>query len=274
MLRMYLLNMFFMALYLGLFQQNMYAHCGLNFCPRPDAEVKFFRTSLALHQVEFSLENNGYYSEAIPRLEYLGLQQWVFGASIPVVRLHIMDENKIGTGNPLLSISREQHLSSQNIIVLGSQLELPFGDEEDGIGTDHWMLVPFINYLYQGHILESSIGLGFRSVIFAHEHESNMMAMPMETLSPLYVQPHEDHEFLYRLAMGKSLPALSLRPELQFNGQYAFGKLEGQGRMHQNLGLAVDYFSKNLSVTQSLEIALGKNTRFDWDLGVEIKFSK
>jgi hypothetical protein len=76
-------------------------------------------------------------------------------------------------------------------ISVGSQLETPTGNHDKGLGADHFMAVPYINWWQQLDNFRFALQLGFQQTLGHHEHGS---AAPI-----LYVNPHTDTELMARL---------------------------------------------------------------------------
>lgn len=244
------------------------ANCGLDHCPRlAPGETSFDNSvSLQVKTVAFNLDSvSGNYQELQARYEYLGIHHWVFGGTLPVIALTALGETRYGISNPLLFASWYSRLNSEGMVYLGMQLELPFGNADEGMATDHLMLVPYAlieQSFGSGYLLGS---FGYSHAIALHHHEDGE--------HPLFVNPHEDQEILFRAGTGFRALDNKLTPQLSLNGGYAVvDELEGEGRAHLTAEISLAYKAlPNLVLTPSLELPLNSPKRFDWSGGLEIK---
>ena len=124
----------------------VHANCGLDHCPRlAPGEAPFHHSvSLQIKHTAFSLDSSsGSYQEMQIRYEYAGIHHWVFGGTLPVIALTTQSETHYGISSPLLYSSWYSQLNKTGMVYLGMQLEPPFGNADEGMGTDHLMLVPY-----------------------------------------------------------------------------------------------------------------------------------
>ena len=250
----------------------IHANCGLDFCPRlaPGETPTNHSASLHIKNAAFNLDSgSGYYEELLPRYEYTGIRSWVFGGSLPVMALTVHSKTPprdskttYGISNPLLYTSWYTRLNVATLLYLGMQLELPLGNFESGMASDHFMLVPYA-------MVEKSMGFGYGLGSLGY-------CQAFSTGSgehPVYVSPHEDREILYRVGAGLQQLEGTLKQRIYLDGRYAVvHDLEGQGRSHVSGGMALDYTVGNhLILSPSVDLPFTSPRRFDWNAGVEVK---
>lgn len=250
-----------------------HANCGLDFCPRlaPGETATNHSASLLLKNVAFNLDSgSGYYEELLARYEYNGIHSWVFGGSLPVMALTVNSKTppensktSHGVSNPLLYASRYSHLSVMTKLYLGMQLELPLGNFDAGMADRHFMLLPYV-------LMEKSTGFGY---VLGSLGYCQAFSVSDDGEHPVYVNPHEDQEILYRVGAGLQQLEGTLKQRIYLDGRYAVvDDLEGPGRSHISGGMALDFtFGNRLILSPSLDLPFTSPGRFDWNAGLEAK---
>jgi hypothetical protein len=251
--------------------QGLQAHCGLNFCPRDeDVAGNRFTAGLALRQTGFDLaDHGGQYTEVMPDFQYTRNGKLLLGANLAIAGLMVEGETRWGLENPLLYGEWRCFPGTDNRLSLGLQLELPFGDEEKGIGTDHTMLVPYVSFGKGFDPFFASATLGYNQAFGGGEEDTADPAV-------LYVHPHEDREFLYRVSAGISVWDKRANPEIYLNGQHPLvdekENLPEDEDDDLSLGLSVPVRLGNIAVTPKAEFPLLSPSRFDWGAGVDFGY--
>lgn len=189
------------------------ASCGLQSCPRPAAhgETSTIEAGLRTRWVAYDIAGNeGSYLVTAPRffVHYRGI---ALGAEIPFTRLYNGPEVATGLSNPILMAQYARRFSATWSGEVGMQVELPVGDEKNGLAGDHLMLLPWVGARkdlgtswYVAGMLGASRAIGADRdeeegslAKVAHEgHDSTGNAVP--TL----VNPHADREIQWRAAAG------------------------------------------------------------------------
>lgn len=204
-----------LALLLSLFLPALAsAFCGLQSCPRPAAhgESPKLEAGLRTRWVAYDIAGSaGSYVVTAPRLF---VRHWgvAFGAEVPFTRLQGDSGTALGLSNPILMLQYARRLSSTWSAEVGLQLELPFGDQSDGLAGDHTMLLPWIGvrkdlgaaWYFAGMLgysraLEKEAASSSETPLAkvaheGHDHEGNAV--------PVVVNPHADREVQWRAATG------------------------------------------------------------------------
>jgi len=198
----------------------VHAFCGLQSCPRidPHGQTHPYTAGVRARVVGFDIAGeSGYYGIVSPHLfvkapfvPYLSV-----GVEAPWVTLHTSDDDVSGLGNPLLTAQYARRLSHDWSAEAGLQLELPFGDQDDGLADDHYMLLPWVGARYEwGTAWYASGMLGFSQAVggdddaaadtgaalakVAHEGHEHAAA----AAEPVLVNPHGDREIHWRAGVG------------------------------------------------------------------------
>jgi hypothetical protein len=263
-----------------------HASCGLDVCPldrpQPDTAVTpqvgvhvptLFRVS------KFSLDGDeGHYVETLIRSEYRGLPGWVFAAALPVVHLMVEHEDDhTGLGNAVLMVEWERAPSAMWSLAAGTQLELPVGDAEHGIASDHTEVLPYGRASLAHAVLRVSASVGVRLAVEGDEPEAAVEAhgvgilhTPAPSGQPLYVNPHEGRELVYRGLAEYALLEQRVRPGLLVRGEHVL-EPEATTRAHVHGGAQVSAsVTRNLEIVLLGELPLTRPARIDWRTGLGI----
>ena len=286
-LRSRLLLALIAALASGALARAAQASCGLDVCPldqpHPDSHAApqvgvhvpaLFRLS------KFSLEGDeGHYVETLIRSEYRGLPGWVFAAALPVVHLMVEDgESHTGLGNAVLMVEWEHALSPMWSLAAGTQLELPVGDAEHGIASDHTEVLPYGRASLKLARLHVSASAGVRLSMSGEEsgvdiHTSGgagILHTPSPSAQPLYVNPHEGRELVYRGLAEYALLDQRVRPGLLVRGEHVL-EPEATTRAHVHGGAQLGALvTENLEIVLLGELPLTTPARIDWRTGLGI----
>ena len=242
------------------------ASCGLEVCGMPDvapsAGDREFSFWTGARFVNFDLgPRDGHYTEIPFHLMVPAPSPWRGGAQTSLVFLDDGTENNSGLTNLLLFAERRLGENNGASISAGGQLEVPVGDDEDGIASDHWELIPYAAVRQPTAVLPWSALAGFRfSLEDGHGHGRGRG-------TPLFVNPHEDKEFLYRFSVFPARRMGEFAPEIFVDGQHALdGPSDGTGFLSLGGKALADFGGWRLGPTA--EIAVTKPRRFDYKLGV------
>ncbi len=196
------------------------AFCGLQSCPRPAShgEAPALEAGLRTRWVAYDIAGHeGSYVVTAPRLF---VRRWgvTLGGEFPLTRLRNGNETTIGFSNPILMTQYARRLSSTWSGEAGLQIELPFGNQDDGLAGDHTMLLPWIGARkdlgaswYMGGMLGVSQALGeYRSGTATALAKAAKVAKVAHaghdhgdgTPSPVLVNPHADREIQWRAVAG------------------------------------------------------------------------
>ncbi|HEX2612590.1 MAG TPA: hypothetical protein VHO02_03240 [Fibrobacteria bacterium] len=192
------------------------AFCGLQSCPRPAShgEMSTLEAGLRTRWVAYDIAGNeGSYLVTAPRLfvRYWGV---ALGAEIPFTRLQAGTETTSGLSNPILMAQYARRFSATWSGEVGMQVELPVGDEKDGLAGDHLMLLPWVGArkdLGTRWYVSGMLGAS-RAIETKHEDEdvASLAKVAHEghehgesaTATPVIVNPHADREIQWRAATG------------------------------------------------------------------------
>ena len=251
----------------------IHANCGLGYCPRrtPTETAPENSVSLRLENTAFNLDSgSGYYAQILPGYEYSGIHSWIFGGNLPIVALTVhsktppnSSKTTPGISNPLVYASWYTHLNVNTMLYLGLQLELPLGNFDAGMAGNHVMLVPYA-------MMERSMGFGSLTGSVGYCHA---FSVGDGGEHPVYVNPHEDQEILYRVGAGLQQLNGALKQRIYLDGRYAVvDELEGPGRSHVSGGMALDFTpGDRLIFSPSVDLPFNAPGRFDWRGGLEAK---
>lgn len=256
------------ALLLLLFPRGAYADCGLSFCPvgsHRSEEAPGWRLSLQVRHAGFDVAGvSGHFTQATPRAEYRAARWWA-GAGLPVTRLEAMDETRTALSNPILFAEGRPEWRRDWKPAFGLQIELPFGDHEHGIASEHAEFVPYASLVRSfGHPFLLATA-GFRAAVGGHEHDA---------MHPLLVNPHEDKEFLYRLGGGSHWRHNALMVQGYLDGQRVLSDEEGE-KGFLSAGLqAVGRLSDDFDMTGTVEVPVTTPSRVEWLLSLGVTYRR
>lgn len=195
-----------------LFPAFVSAFCGLQSCPRPAAhgEASTVDAGLRMRWVDYDIAGyKGSYVVTSPRLfvRYWGV---ALGAEIPFTRLYNGSEVATGLSNPILMAQYARRLSATWSGEVGMQVELPVGDEKDGLAGDHLMLLPWIGARKELGTSWYATGMLGASRAFGKDDESEASLAKVAheghdsagNAVPTLVNPHADREIQWRVAAG------------------------------------------------------------------------
>ncbi len=173
------------------------ASCGLHVCPVPVARPEQKESNLTMpsqlwletRYAAFDIGGRGSYLQTT----VTGLLETAFfrtGALLPIVYLDAPTGSTTGLGNAL-AFGEVFLLTRPNTrISVGSQLETPTGNHAKGLGANHFMAIPYLNFWQAVSDLRLALQIGYQQTLGAHEHGVNA---PL-----LYVNPHSDSEIITR----------------------------------------------------------------------------
>ena len=182
------------------------ASCGIESCPAYRAVVKqnqILHVNLSTEFVDFALYGTtGQYVQLVPRLEFRGLRNFIFGAQVPVTRLFWNEEVQTGLSNPVVFGEWNWQIDSDVLFLVGIQLELPFGDSELGIADTHVEVLPYLGFVFEIESYFTQIRLGVRQSL------DDLMMKDSDTAAhnhstPIFVNPHTAQEIIYRVNLGR-----------------------------------------------------------------------
>ena len=255
--------------------QTIRASCGLHFCPRTDEVTeKPFEAALSWRQSGFDLnDHGGQYSEFVPTLQFAYKNLWLLKANIPFAGLSVKGETEWGMENPMLLAEWRFHPGMGNMLSLGVQAELPFGDHHHGLAGDHFMLVPYAAFGMGLGPWFLTATAGYSAAIGHHDHEEPPTAADLDYL---YVHPHEDQEILYRLSAGLPLWNGRTRPEAFLNAQYVL--VEDKEFLKDDHALTAGILfpikiGGGLTTAAAAEFPLIRPGRFDWSAGLDLRLA-
>ena len=261
---------------LGVVSSPAQASCGLDHCPvvrSPEQPSADWRVQARMHFTTFKLKGfRGHFEETYLSVEYRGLKNAVFGASVPLVLLTVEGDTRFGLGNSI--VYGEWRLNIQKASIgAGLQVELPWGSA-GGVADTHWVFLPNMN----AHIpfwrmfFMGSVGFS-QSVGGAHDHGSHDHGATHIGEEFVFVNPHAASELTYRMALGAPLWNRRIQAMWMVNGQQV---LVGEGektfvQTGPRVQLAV---SEWVSVHLSGELPISRARRFNGRLvaGVFLDF--
>ena len=245
--------------------QVILASCGLAGCPmKQGTATRNHIVDQAVRTTSFDLDGqSGHYWQYEPRYEYWGVPKLIVGGFGSYITLEEGGETHSGFGNPVLFGQYSIYARPDMDVSFGSQLELPFGDDEHGLAAEHTELVPYAIIQNSLRTMHWMGALGARFALNSDDdHEGH---------HELFVNPHEDKELLVRAHIRFQEIVSHLIPEFFVDGQHA---LEGEddGISFFSLGLGAQFLlSPNVSISPKLEWPVTSPRRFEDRFGLNIR---
>lgn len=112
------------------------------------------------------------------------------GGILPLVYLVSPTGETFGLGNSTLFGEVYVFTQPGTRVSIGSQLETPTGNHDKGLGADHFMAVPYLNFWQLLGDWRFALQAGLQQTLGHHTHAA--------TSSVLYVNPHTDTELMAR----------------------------------------------------------------------------
>lgn len=261
-----------------------HASCGLDECPlippgpqtpagaaeRPAIVVvppMFRYTSFSFTEMDM----DGSYVEAIVRAEYRGLRQFVFAASVPLTVLMMNGETATGLGNAVALAEwthRNQGISMDTMFGVGAQLEIPVGDVDSGIASNHFEVLPYVRATALIGQWFGFAQLGARlSLDGGHSHGHGGAAM--------VVNPHSDRELTYRAGGGMSLGRSGSTVSAFIDGQRVIDDHDADTTSFVNVGIETSWqVHRQVSIRTLGALPVTTPGRYDWraGMGVNVRF--
>jgi|GEM_PF-4242762 len=257
--KFYLLILFLILLLFTTF--SLEASCNLAGCPsglRTEGVQRRHIVDQTIGYITFDINHhNGNYLQYEPRYEFRGINRVVVGGFASLIALDDGHDSHSGLGNPVLFGEVVVKNSTDDQLSFGSQLELALGDDENGLAAEHMEIVPYLSYSNSAGSIDWMGSTGYRhSLESGDRHESAIH-------SELFVNPHADKEYLYRLHARFPKIRGSMSPDFVLDGQHALdGEDDGKGFLSIGAGLS---FSAGTGWTFSpkVEIPVTTPRRFD-----------
>lgn len=243
------------------------ANCGLAYCPAPSGSESgsLWAGNLDTRFSNFELAGEkGSYLEFIPAVSYTR-RNFHSMLHAPFVSL-FGNKSAQGFGNPML-LAEYRMAWGASALAVGTQVELPLGNHDDGLAGDHLMALPYATYRWN---LSTKIFLagtsGLSTVVGGHHDEVDSTILPV----PVFVNPHGDREFQYRALAGlksPSHPGISLL-EAYWQGQIGLSH-EEEGTHYGQAGLRARWpFSAGIAINGFSEFHPTSPQRYTWRMGL------
>ncbi len=266
------------------------ASCGLDVCPLDSAQAEGDERQVAEVQLPVLFQLNkftvgdteGHYVESLLRAEYRRFEHWVFAASLPIVHLMVDDDNRTGLGNGVILTEWQFPLAASLSASLGAQVELPIGDFDAGIASDHVEALPYGRITMARGRIRAGADLGFRFAVASDEEEAeDSLEYPLiGFLRPhtpadgdgnvLYVNPHEERELLYRAMVGYTFMDDVLAPAAFVHGQRVLSG-DSETKTYVNGGFQLRCrLNQQLELMLLGEVPLTSPGRIDWRTGMGV----
>lgn len=227
-------------------------------------ELKGWGIKPELSYTEFRLPEGagGYLRESLTA-EFRPRAAWVAGAELPLVSLR-GDANGTALGAPVLFAERLLFARGKTKLSGGSQLGLPGGGRARGASPGHAELLPYLTGLY-----DDTDGAGYLYLNAGARVKAGGDGHGEEP--PLFVEPHEDAELVFRAGGGLHWEAALSAPELFLDGQQA---LDGHdaGTLFLSAGLFWPVeLGDTLDLVPFFEGPLTAPKRFQWRGGLRLE---
>jgi len=221
--------------------QTAKASCGLEHCPitrDPATGLPFtspYQLQARAQSTSFDIDQTkGHYHQIFVSGEYRGLKSIAIGFNVPLTRLTTPEESLSGLGNSVL-YGEWRHVFSDKIAAsFGTQIELPLGTDPL-LADGHAVVMPYGTI----HLTLGSFywmgNLGFAKTIDSHDHDHS------NDKTPVYVNPHDNEEMVYRLGIGAPFSSKRVQPLILIEGQQVLGHghdrtlVQGGGRIQAHL---------------------------------------
>lgn len=247
------------------------ASCGLTFCPRPEEPgVDNLEFGLMAKESGFDLHGtSGSYTELRGNLQYTAWGRLVMGLHLPFILLHASG-TEAGFGNAMAFVEYRARPSWLSAFGAGVQLEFPTGAADHGLADDHYMAVPYLSLAAPAGPLMAGGALGLATTFLGNHDHGQPHAGHVS--NPVYVQPHESFEFLYRLSAGARLLGGKFLPEAFMDGQRVLKEPEDPdaGMDFLNLGVSLPFQLKALLFTPNFAVPVFPDHRFEWSAGLSV----
>lgn len=186
------------------------ASCGMGVCPLPVAGglnalalsgTGVLPSQLAVESryVSFDIGGKGsYLQNAVSGVfEHRSFRA---GGIVPLIYLSSPAQETFGLGNTTLFGEVYLFTQAGTRVSVGSQLETPTGNHNKGLGADHFMAIPYINFWQLVGDWRFAVQTGFQQTLGHHTHAA--------TTTVLYVNPHTDTELMARVMSSYTWQAL------------------------------------------------------------------
>lgn len=247
------------------------ASCGLTFCPRseePGADKVEF--GLMAKESGFDLHGtSGSYTELRGNLQYTAWGRLVMGLHLPFILLQASG-TEAGFGNAMAFVEYRARPSWLSAFGAGVQLEFPTGAADHGLADDHYMAVPYMSLAAPAGPLMVGGALGLATSFLGDHDDGEPHAGHVSV--PVYVQPHEHFEFLYRISAGGRLLGGKFLPEAFIDGQRVLQEPDDPeaGVDFLNLGVSLPFQLKALLLTPNFAVPVFPDHRFEWSAGLSV----
>lgn len=250
--------------------------------PTPGSDPLRFDFTSSVEQTRFDVSGrHGNYTRFTQGLEYRDPSRLSLGARVPFITLESEAGRENAVGNPTLFGEASLVTTERTSLRLGTQLELPIGQNEPGLASDHVETLPYLGITHRGSRFTLLSDLGFRVALGGDEGDqsadeaSGKALHPEPATSPdgspgvaLMVDPHADEEFLYRFGVTSHWPRLS--PTLYVDGQLVLGHTSGDDHF-STAGLAVAIpVAGRYRVVPAAQLPITSAKRFDGSFRLDI----
>lgn len=242
------------------------ASCGMGVCPLPVAGglnqkalsgVGVLPAQLAVESryVSFDIGGKGSYLQNALSGVYEH-RYFRAGGVVPLINLSSPAGETFGLGNTTLFGELYVFTQPGTRISVGSQLETPTGNHDKGLGADHFMAVPYINFWQLIGDWRFAVQTGFQQTVGAHSHAA--------TTTVLYVNPHTDTELMAR-AMASYTWANRYSAELSSLWRQVMGHDAAGDKTFVDLGAAIRFaFGDVWALRVGVDLPLSSRERYLW----------
>jgi len=215
--------------------------------------ASFQQTAFYISQV------SGHYSQITPRLEFRSGGRLLVGGDFPLIALHRDDHNasELGLGNPVSFVQYQVIANSGNEASIGLQIEIPLGNHDDGLASDHLEFLPHLTFSLAAGWIGVTTDVGFRYSLGGTDHHDDGESL-------LFVEPHTDTELLYRIALLGYRPIIGVTPSMYIDGQRGLGG-DGEHNRTAALGFVVGWtIADSYVLVPAIEFPITKEKRMNW----------
>ncbi|HNL53402.1 MAG TPA: hypothetical protein PKI36_03260 [Turneriella sp.] len=262
--KLFLFTVFVATSYLA--PRTVEASCGMGVCPLPVAGglnaqalagTGVLPSQLAVESryVSFDIGGKGSYLQNAVSGVYEH-RYFRAGGIVPLIYLSSPAGETFGLGNTTLF--GEVYLFTQpgTRLSVGSQLETPTGNHDKGLGADHFMAVPYINFWQMFGDWRFAVQTGFQQTLGHHTHAA--------TTTVLYVNPHTDTDLMAR-AMASYTWQARYSAELGSVWRQVMAHDAQGDKTFVDLGLAFRAaLLDTLAVRAGVDVPLASRTRYLW----------
>jgi len=234
--------------------RSISANCGLQLCPLHFEKKANWELGLNQQVTRFDIGGRGAYQMTSLIVNYHS-ENFRVGVSQPFALIQSPTFDGFTIANTM-TFGELILLQGDHYLALGSQLELPTGKASTGAAAEHFMLIPYLTYMFHANLGTIAVQAGINKSLTEHAHGGADI---------LYIYPHSGFEALSRFTLAKTFGIFSPLVQLDLRQVLDDHATGDKTFFNGGVGARIKHLPSQ-EITLRFEFPLMSNQRELWQL--------